>query len=163
MYDEKLFEKLIAIVNNLFKIWLERSIGVDIKRKSKGFSGVPKWLSDEDQPVGASCIEKDQPSTSMCSNESSQEISDPIGASRHKLCDRGFSNSNNSSSESDMENEEHDETQSYRLIDVNLLSSTLTDVHKCPKGLFPFKCRFLLNYFVRLKIITLLISLLLQL
>ena len=133
------------------------------KKKSKGFSGVPKWLSDEDQPVGPSCIEKDQPSTSTCSNESSQEISDPIGASRHKLCDRGFSNSNNSSSESDMENKEHDETQSYRLIDVNLLSSTLTDVHKCPEGLFPFKCRFLLNYFVRLKIITLFISLLLQL
>ena len=60
------------------------------------------------------------------------------GASRHRLPDRRvFSTSNHSSSDSDAENEEG-VSSSYRSIDVNLLSATLSDIHKCPEGLLLF-------------------------
>ncbi len=108
------------------------------KRTNKGFSGVRPWSIHKDQPALVSGCDKDkQPSTSTCTgttDDSSDQISASVGASGHKLSDRGFSSiSKRSSTDSDAENEKCMNT-SYRLIDVSLLSSMFSDVHKFPES-----------------------------
>ena len=119
---------------------MDRNIGVNTKRKGvKGSIGIPTWSKHENQPsCNTGCAKNRQPSTSTCTettDDTSEQVSALVGASRHKLSNRRFSSTtNHSSSGSEAENEE-DRNSSYRLIDVNLLSAMLSSIHQCPEGL----------------------------
>ena len=89
-------------------------------------------VSEENDDLGS------QPSTSTCHPDSlnDSELTSPCtGASRMKLGDRDFENSD--------ENEDSDENDDdcefnclgYRLVDMSVLSSTLSDIHKCEEGI----------------------------
>ena len=112
------------------------------KRKGKPFSGVPAWSPNEDETVRIRGHEGvGQPSTSTSTEDSSGQISTPIGASRHKLSDRGFSTDSSDFSGDDDQNDEFINSISYKFVsDVNVLASTLSEVHKCPEGLLQFLC-----------------------
>lgn len=111
------------------------------KRKGKPFSGVPAWSPNQDKTVRIRGHEGvGQPSTSTSTEDSSVQISTPIGASRHKLSHRGFSTDSSDFSGDDDQNDEFINSTSYRLVDVNVLASTLSEVHKCPEGLLQFLC-----------------------
>ena len=73
------------------------------------------------------------------SDDTLDQVSAPVGERLGiNLPTKGFfSTSNHPSSDSDAENEEG-VSSSYRLIDVNLLSATFSDIHKCPEGLLLF-------------------------
>ena len=80
------------------------------------------------------------PSTSSCTettDDTLDQVSDPVGVSKLNVLTEGFfPTSNHSSSDSDAENE--GVSSSYRLIYVNLLSAMLSDIYKCPEGLLLF-------------------------
>lgn len=112
------------------------------RRKCKAFSGVAGWAKKREETVVSE--EEDnldqQPSTSTCDLDpsnvnDSEQSSSCIGASRQKLGDRGFeSDSTEFSSDENDDNCELN-TIGYRLVDMSILSSTLSDIHKCEDGM----------------------------
>lgn len=101
------------------------------KRKRKGFFGVRPWEKPKDDTVGDT--ERNQQTNK--DSTATEQLSTPVGASMHKLSDRGFS-----TDDSDVFSgvDDQNDSSSYRLVDVNLLSATLSEVHKCPEGLLQF-------------------------
>ena len=100
-------------------------------RKGKGFAGVPKWAeiqaethSDENENLDAP-----QPRSSGCRVVADAAKGQPTSASRKKLSDHGYQDSDSS-----YEEEEDLIGNGYRLVDINSLSSSLCDLHKCKEG-----------------------------
>ena len=107
-------------------------------KKGKGFSGVPKWskrreeiLPNEDENAGRNSTPTPSTSSRGSSHLHSEDKPTSSSASRKKLSDHGFKDDSSGSSS--------DETEDlvghgYRLLDINNLSSTLFDIHKCDEG-----------------------------
>ena len=89
------------------------------------------WEKPKDDTVGET--ERNQQTDK--DSTATEQLSTPVGASMHKLSDRGFSTDD---SEVFSGVDDQNDSSSYRLVDVNLLSSTLSEVHKCPEGLLQF-------------------------
>jgi len=101
------------------------------KRKRKPFSGVPKQAKRQKKTTE---IVDPTPSTSRdnCSDTDIEfEMEEPISASRKKM--KLQSSLNDSSEPIESENDMF-QGQGYRLIDLERLSSTLSEAHVCEEG-----------------------------
>jgi hypothetical protein len=94
-----------------------------------------------------------QPSTSTCSQDSTndyQQTSTCFGASRQKLGERALTSDNIEISDDEVENNDELNTLGYRLIDTSILSSALSNIHRCEEGM-----EYILFYFICIYIIKL--------
>lgn len=124
------------------------------KKRSKRFSGVASWAENRDESaMSEENINLDpQPSTSTCRQDSandSQQTSTCFGASRLKLGERGLTSDSIEISDDEVGNNDELNTLGYRLIDTSILSSTLSDIHRCEEGmeyrLFYFLCIYIIK------------------
>lgn len=111
-------------------------------RKSKGFAGVPKWSK-------STATDEERESNSQTQSNENNNIDhqpdldhatstvSPVSASRRKMETRGYRDENteiSDASESDEEGDSELEGEGYRLINLESLSDSIADLHKCAKG-----------------------------
>lgn len=125
------------------------------KKRNKTFSGVASWVKNRDE--SAMSEENNnldpQPSTSTCSQDSTndyQQTSTCFGASRQKLGERALTSDSIEISDDEVENNDELNTLGYRLIDTSILSSALSNIHRCEEGM-----EYILFYFICIYIIKL--------
>ena len=105
------------------------------KRKGKGFGGSKrKGKLGENTPLAEAIIDREKPSTSHEEPDVStdSECAQPLSSSAKKM--KLYHSPDEASKRLDDESIEQCETTGYRLINLESLSSVLSEAHECEEG-----------------------------
>ena len=109
------------------------------KRAGKGFSGVQrhskiakKCTDDDTSTPSRSCLEVGSESCPTSSTETDQPV---LSASRSKMKPKDLPVTSLQSSDDEVEGSAS-QFQGYRLVDLNMLSSAMSEAHLCQEGMY---------------------------